>query len=158
MLCVRKASAESGFGCLQEETRSRDRGRGRTGEVRFLGDVENSPLPLSSVAAPTNCTASIGAVPELRRLSRPGFFLLYVTSTCAWGGGALAPTVTGVIVQRTGSFVPASVVGAVRRTTSSSISRSPPPILTLFRAKSPRRSRRAAGNATRALVERRNDD
>jgi cyanate permease len=28
-------------------------------------------------------------------------------------GGALAPTVTGLIVQHTGSFVPALVVGAV---------------------------------------------
>lgn len=28
-------------------------------------------------------------------------------------GGALAPTVTGLIVQKTGSFVPALVVGAL---------------------------------------------
>jgi cyanate permease len=28
-------------------------------------------------------------------------------------GGALAPTVTGLIVQHTGSFVPALVVGAI---------------------------------------------
>jgi sugar phosphate permease len=64
-------------------------------------------------------------------------FLLYVTSTCSWAlssvavppnltastgammnfggylGGALAPTVTGLIVQSTGSFVMALVVGAV---------------------------------------------
>jgi hypothetical protein len=35
-----------GFRRRQEEARGRDRGRGRTGEVRFLGDVENSPLPI----------------------------------------------------------------------------------------------------------------
>jgi MFS family permease len=52
---------------------------------------------LSSVAAPTNCTASIGAMQNF------GGYL----------GGALAPTVTGLIVQSTGSFVPALVVGAV---------------------------------------------
>ena len=52
---------------------------------------------LSSVAAPTNCTASIGAMQNF------GGYL----------GGALAPTVTGLIVQRTGSFVPALVVGAL---------------------------------------------
>jgi MFS family permease len=51
---------------------------------------------LSSVAAPTNCTASIGAMQNF------GGYL----------GGALAPTVTGLIVQHTGSFVPALVVGA----------------------------------------------
>jgi sugar phosphate permease len=52
---------------------------------------------LSSVAVPTNCTASIGAMQNF------GGYL----------GGALAPTVTGLIVQHTGSFVPALVVGAV---------------------------------------------
>ena len=52
---------------------------------------------LSSVAAPTNCTASIGAMQNF------GGYL----------GGALAPTVTGLIVQGTGSFVLALVVGAV---------------------------------------------
>src|SRR5277367_6358173 len=52
---------------------------------------------LSSVAAPTNCTASIGAMQNF------GGYL----------GGALAPTVTGLIVQHTGSFVPALVVGAL---------------------------------------------
>jgi sugar phosphate permease len=52
---------------------------------------------LSSVAAPTNCTASIGAMQNF------GGYL----------GGALAPTVTGLIVQQTGSFVPALVVGGV---------------------------------------------
>jgi sugar phosphate permease len=52
---------------------------------------------LSSVAAPTNCTASIGAMQNF------GGYL----------GGALAPTVTGLIVQNTGSFIPALVVGAL---------------------------------------------
>src|SRR6202012_1825063 len=52
---------------------------------------------LTSVAVPTNCTASIGAVQNF------GGYL----------GGALAPTVTGLIVQNTGSFVPALVVGAL---------------------------------------------
>jgi sugar phosphate permease len=52
---------------------------------------------LTSVAAPTNCTASIGAMQNF------GGYL----------GGALAPTVTGLIVQQTGSFVPALVVGAL---------------------------------------------
>ncbi len=51
---------------------------------------------LSSVAAPTNCTASIGAMQNF------GGYL----------GGALAPTVTGLIVGATGSFVWALVVGA----------------------------------------------
>ena len=57
---------------------------------------------LSSVAAPTNCTASIGAMQNF------GGYL----------GGALAPTVTGLIVQNTGSFVPALVVGGVIGTIS----------------------------------------
>lgn len=52
---------------------------------------------LSSVAARTNCTASIGAMQNF------GGYL----------GGTLAPTVTGLIVQSTGSFVLALVVGAV---------------------------------------------
>jgi MFS family permease len=51
---------------------------------------------LSSVGAPTNCTASIGSMQNF------GGYL----------GGALAPTVTGLIVQATGSFVLALVVGA----------------------------------------------
>jgi MFS family permease len=51
---------------------------------------------LTSVAAPANCTASLGAVQNF------GGYL----------GGALAPTVTGLIVQHTGSFVLALVVGA----------------------------------------------
>ena len=50
---------------------------------------------LASVAVPANCTASIGAMQNF------GGYL----------GGALAPTVTGLIVQATGSFVLALVVG-----------------------------------------------
>jgi sugar phosphate permease len=52
---------------------------------------------LSSVAVPPNLTASVGAMMNF------GGYL----------GGALAPTVTGLIVQHTGSFVIALVVGAV---------------------------------------------
>jgi MFS family permease len=51
---------------------------------------------MAPVAAPASLTASIGAVQN---------FGGYV-------GGALAPTVTGLIVQGTGSFVPALIVGA----------------------------------------------
>lgn len=51
---------------------------------------------LSSVAVPTNCTASIGAMQNF------GGYL----------GGALAPTVTGEILARTGSFTWALVAGA----------------------------------------------
>ena len=46
---------------------------------------------------PPNLTASVGAMQNF------GGYL----------GGALAPTVTGLIVQRTGSFVGALAVGAV---------------------------------------------
>ncbi len=52
---------------------------------------------MCSVAVPTNCTASIGAMQNF------GGYL----------GGALAPLVTGLIVQSTGSFVPALVTGAL---------------------------------------------
>jgi MFS family permease len=51
---------------------------------------------LVSVVAPANCTASLGSLQNFG-----GYF-----------GGALAPTVTGFIVQGTGSFVPALLVGA----------------------------------------------
>ena len=57
---------------------------------------------LTSVAAPANCTASLGAVQNF------GGYL----------GGALAPMVTGLIVQATGSFVGALVVGAIIGTLS----------------------------------------
>ena len=50
-----------------------------------------------SVVAPANCTGSLGAMQNFG----------------GYCGGALAPTVTGFIVQGTGSFVPALLVGAV---------------------------------------------
>ncbi len=63
----------------------------------FLGYVSSSTAwAMASVAAPTNCTASIGAMQNF------GGYL----------GGALAPMITGFIVQATGSFVPALLVGA----------------------------------------------
>jgi MFS family permease len=63
----------------------------------FLGYVASaSAWAMVSVAAPANCTGSIGAVQNF------GGYL----------GGALAPTVTGFIVQATGSFVPALLTGA----------------------------------------------
>src|SRR6185437_11939565 len=52
---------------------------------------------LASIAAPSNCTASLGSIQNF------GGYL----------GGALAPTVTGFIVQATGTFVPVLLVGAV---------------------------------------------
>jgi sugar phosphate permease len=51
---------------------------------------------MASIAAPANCTASIGSMQNFG-----GYF-----------GGALAPTVTGFIVDRTQSFQPALLVGA----------------------------------------------
>ena len=63
----------------------------------FLGYVASaSAWAMASVAAPANCTASLGAMQN---------FGGYV-------GGALAPMVTGFIVQATGSFVPALLAGA----------------------------------------------
>jgi sugar phosphate permease len=55
-----------------------------------------SAWAMPSVAAPANCTASLGAMQNF------GGYL----------GGALAPTVTGFIVQATGFFAPALLVGA----------------------------------------------
>jgi len=55
-----------------------------------------SAWAMPSVAGPANCTASLGAMQNF------GGYL----------GGALAPTVTGFIVQGTNSFVPALLVGA----------------------------------------------
>ncbi|MDO9712074.1 MFS transporter [Paracraurococcus lichenis] len=52
---------------------------------------------LVSVAAPANCTASLGAMQNF------GGYL----------GGALAPAVTGFIAEASGSFTPALLVGAV---------------------------------------------
>lgn len=51
---------------------------------------------MASVAAPANCTASLGAMQNF------GGYL----------GGALALTVTGFIAEASGSFVPAMLVGA----------------------------------------------
>jgi MFS family permease len=63
----------------------------------FLGYVSSSTAwAMASVAAPANSTASLGAMQNF------GGYL----------GGALAPTVTGFIVQATGSFVAALMVGA----------------------------------------------
>jgi sugar phosphate permease len=63
----------------------------------FLGYVASSAAwAMASVAAPANTTASLGAMQN---------FGGYV-------GGALAPMVTGFIVQATGSFVPALMSAA----------------------------------------------
>jgi sugar phosphate permease len=57
---------------------------------------------MASVAAPANYTASLGSIQNFG-----GYF-----------GGALAPTATGFIVQATGSFVPALLLGAAIATVS----------------------------------------
>jgi cyanate permease len=63
----------------------------------FLGYVATSSAwAMASVAAPANCTASLGSMQNF------GGYL----------GGALAPMITGFIVQGTGSFVPALLFGA----------------------------------------------
>jgi len=62
----------------------------------FLGYVSTSSAwAMASVAAPTNCTASLGSMQNF------GGYL-----------GALAPMITGFIVQGTGSFVPALLFSA----------------------------------------------
>ena len=65
--------------------------------VFFAGGASGMSWALASVAAPAHCTASLGSIQNF------GGYL----------GGALAPTVTGLIVQATGTFVPALLVGAV---------------------------------------------
>jgi cyanate permease len=65
--------------------------------VFFAGGASGMSWALASVAAPAHCTASLGSIQNF------GGYL----------GGALAPTVTGFIVQATGTFVPALLVGAV---------------------------------------------
>jgi sugar phosphate permease len=94
-------------------------------------------LALVGTAAFTIAAAYTQSTPLAIACISAAIFLLYVTSTCSWAlssvavppnltasvgammnfggylGGALAPTVTGLIVQRTGSFVIALVVGAV---------------------------------------------
>lgn len=63
----------------------------------FLAYVSSSTAwAMASVAAPSNCTASIGSIQN---------FGGYI-------GGALAPLVTGLIVQSTGSFTMALYLGA----------------------------------------------
>ena len=63
----------------------------------FMGYVASSSAwAMVSIAAPANCTGSLGAIQN---------FGGYI-------GGALAPMVTGFIVQATGSFVPALLTGA----------------------------------------------
>lgn len=64
--------------------------------VFCAGGSSGMSWALASVAAPANCTASLGSIQNF------GGYL----------GGALAPMVTGFIVQATGSFVPALLVGA----------------------------------------------
>ena len=63
----------------------------------FCGTVATTcAWAMASVVAPANCTGSLGALQNF------GGYL----------GGALAPMVTGFIVQGTGSFVPALMIGA----------------------------------------------
>ncbi|HEY0409201.1 MAG TPA: MFS transporter [Candidatus Dormibacteraeota bacterium] len=63
------------------------------GAVFCAGCSSGMSRALASVVAPESCTASLGSIMNF------GSYL----------GGALAPTVTGFIVQATGSFVPALV-------------------------------------------------
>ncbi|HVY18252.1 MAG TPA: MFS transporter [Rhodopila sp.] len=60
------------------------------------GGSSGQSWSLASVAAPANCTASLGSI-----MNFGGYI-----------GGALAPTITGFIVQATGSFEDALLVGA----------------------------------------------
>ena len=63
----------------------------------FCGTIATScAWATVSVVAPANCTGSLGAMQNFG----------------GYCGGALAPMVTGFIVQATGSFVPALLVGA----------------------------------------------
>jgi sugar phosphate permease len=64
--------------------------------LMFGASASGMSWALASVAAPANCTASLGAIQNF------GGYL----------GGALAPTVTGFIVQATGSFTPALLTSA----------------------------------------------
>ncbi len=65
--------------------------------LMFGASASGMSWALASVAAPAHCTASLGAIQNF------GGYL----------GGALAPTVTGFIVQATGSFTPALLTSAV---------------------------------------------
>jgi sugar phosphate permease len=64
--------------------------------LMFGASASGMSWALASVAAPANCTAWLGAIQNF------GGYL----------GGALAPTVTGYVVQATGSFVPALLTSA----------------------------------------------
>ena len=65
--------------------------------VLFLSYICSSTAwAMAAVAAPSNCTASLGAIQNF------GGYL----------GGALAPLITGRIVQHTGHFAPALYIGA----------------------------------------------
>ena len=65
--------------------------------LMFGASASGMSWALASVAVPAHCTASLSAIQNF------GGYL----------GGALAPTVTGFIVQATASFVPALLVSAV---------------------------------------------
>ena len=65
--------------------------------LMFGASAGGMSCALTSVAAPGRCTASLGAIQNF------GGYL----------GDALAPTVTGFIVQAAGSFVPALLVSAM---------------------------------------------
>ena len=67
-----------------------------SGAVFCAGGASGMSWALASVAAPASCTASLGSIQNF------GGYL----------GGALAPIVTGYIVQETGTFVPALLVAA----------------------------------------------
>ena len=103
--------------------------------------LNSRKIPASLALVGTTCFTIAAAYVQSNTLAIACFsaaiFLLYVTSTCSWAlvtvavpqnltasvagmvnfggylGGALAPTVTGLIVQRTGSFVAALMVGGV---------------------------------------------
>jgi cyanate permease len=68
-----------------------------SGAVFCNGGASGMSWSLASVAAPANCTASLGSM-----MNFGGYI-----------GGALAPTITGFIVQRTGSFEQALLLGAL---------------------------------------------
>src|ERR1700684_2489935 len=64
--------------------------------LAFTGMAGAMGWGVASVAAPRHCTASLGSIQNC------GGYI----------GGALAPTITGFIVQDTGSFVPALLFSA----------------------------------------------
>jgi MFS family permease len=68
-----------------------------TGAIFFSGVCGPLCWGLASVVAPRNLTGSLGSI----------------QNAGGYVGGALGPTVTGFVVQSTGSFVPALLVSAV---------------------------------------------